>query len=423
MGESNQHDHTSRSPSRSTSSRQSSNDTSSPAPPMRPKPAPRLWDTDHAEYSPTMVPIHIFSPSQTSQTTPESSESPKSIISKFSTWKEKSFAGRRKGSIPDLELGCDRNNLKPFNPDSPSLPPIYSARTESTIMTLESLTPRPQSKDLGISLRTPEWQERDQKRASSMLLPSSLAPIVVSSVPARTPPVPPINTTMTKKSISEDRPPRPPPKSPRTLLRAFPVPKSAALPGRHTPNSSVNSISPIETPSTAGTTWSPVSMFSTTSNQLPDALLKSPSKSNNSPYLNRDRKISDPQPDHRIPRKISLPALGDRLVIMPESSPVINRGRPTKRAESPAIQKGFGQSLPKNQICQVSLDELITLRSYAADRVSNHDILTQTQITALNQVPFSSWWLFSQITVLIYIYRSSKLWMRAVSQFNRQFLS
>ena len=127
-------------------------------------------------------------------------------------------------------------------------------------------------------------------------------------------------------------------------------------------------------------------MFSTTSNQFPDLLLKSPSKSNNTSCLNRDRKISDPQPDHRIPRKTSLPALGDRSKIMPESSPVLNRGRPTKRVESLAIQKGYGQCLPKKQICQVSLDELIALRSYAEDRVSNHDILTQTQITELNQV-------------------------------------
>lgn len=70
----------------------------------------------------------------------------------------------------------------------------------------------------------------------------------------------------------------------------------------------------------------------------------------------------------------------------------MNRGRPKKRGDSVVWQRSpmkandNGQLIPKNQTCRISLSELHTLRNYAEDRVSNHDILTQMQVTELNQV-------------------------------------
>jgi hypothetical protein len=94
------------------------------SPPPRPKPAPRLWNepatrqNSLAGLETAIAPNHIIHAIQTSNspimgeslsTSPET----RSPVSKFSSRsKERSFASRRKGSVPDLELGaCKR--MKP----------------------------------------------------------------------------------------------------------------------------------------------------------------------------------------------------------------------------------------------------------------------------------------------------------------------
>ena len=313
------------------------------------------------------------------------------------------------------------------------------------------------------ALKTPTWEERSQRRASSMLLPSGLAPLVVPSAPERTPPVPPLDPPKTdlqspidsaassgqsKKTLAggKEQPPKVPPKSPRTLLRAFPIPRptltSSGTPSTsHTANSSISSISPIETPITALTNmaWSPMEQIPSPilpedeeeiSTVQPDqSLLRTGTETphslaTSSPKPERSREIltsQQPKPfqgtdnlkhsrsnsslantisDERYLNSIHHP-LGQHQRMISESS-VLNRGRPMKRGDVPlqrSISRGLRMAFINNSFTElpkgykrgqlpdaVISNEMHGLRRDAEEQASGYEILTQVQIANLHQV-------------------------------------
>ena len=482
-------------------------------PPRRPKPAPRLW-TEPAIVENTLQGLEtVIAPSpiqlqaiQSSMSqgmsfvTPSSGSTQRTYGPRTSSRShERSLSSRRKGSVAELDLGSSTKRMKTV-PDT-----IVDSRTFPLFFTVSSLTfdlailgsqsfkagrrtpktpaipkdcptPRAVASDPQLSetrqemespLKTPQWDEKSQRRASSMLLPSGLAPLVVPSMPARTPPVPPLEPLNTdlppptgtaadadpeKKQTVERKedPPKVPPKSPRTLLRAFPAPKpgvaSSGTPSTsHTANSSISSVSPIETPISALTnaTWSPMAQIpspglskteeellpvhadpvllqtrseSPRSVKLPNAKFDRPTEAL-SPFQTKTTYVLGAPKHSRNNSSSANTVLSDHSVNFPYSqsqhqrmvseSSVMNRGRPMKRGDV-SLQRSISRSLkmafingsfgelPKGykrgQLPDAMINnELYGLRRDAEELASSYEILTQLQIANLNQVMPCDW--------------------------------
>ena len=306
------------------------------------------------------------------------------------------------------------------------------------------------------ALRTPVWDERSQRRASSMLLPVNLAPVVIPSMPPRAPPVLPLEPLKTdfqaavqrRPAKTLEQPPKVPPKSPRTLLRAFPVPKSSVTSSdtpstSHTANSSISSIGPTETPMTAttNTAWSPMEQIASPSLLRPES--ESPIVHSGQSSRQTDREAAVALNDGSNSKDVEDRAMEMQPTFLPRNaytggsikhsrsnsslaatisssvsssstqlqgqhqrmtsdSSVLNRGRPMKRGDV-TLQRSVSRSLKmalingsfaelprgyrKGQIPYAVLNgELFGLRRDAEEHVSGYEVLTQLQIANLNQV-------------------------------------
>ena len=476
-------------------------------PPSRPKPAPRLWtEPSAAENSlpgletviaPSPVqfhPIQTTLPVGLRPGTPSAGKEVKTLASKFSSRSnEGTLSMRRKGSVADLDLGkvekvrhatemvsVLRKSFSLLSYDSSpvaEIPAPRGLRNERKISKAltppkDCLTPRPVASDPQLSetgqdmepaLKTPVWDERSQRRASSMLLPLSLAPLVVPSMPPRTPPIPPLDPlktdlspavatsspggSSTQQLIQQvELPPKVPPKSPRTLLRAFPIPRpsvtSSGTPSTsHTANSSISSISPIETPLTALTNaaWSPLDRFPS------PARLAAQGESPTVPVENSTQQVESGSATsmHKgatrnaegktteaaltfLPRnafsgkhvkssRSNSSLAGSTIAIvsgatqaqrqhqrMTSESSVMNRGRPMRRGDA-SLQRGISRGLKgaavdgsfaelptgykKGHVTQAVMhDELRGLRRDAEEQASGYEVLARSQIADLDQV-------------------------------------
>ena len=479
------------------------------SPPPRPRPAPRLW----TEPSPTdslpglesvIAPRPVlFAAAQSPRVqSPDLLSSGGSEayanVSKFpSNPSGRSLSMRRKGSLAELDLRRATRQMA-FVPDTIIDSRTFLPHPEEEVLTQRTATladqafksssrrtprtpainrdcPTPRAvasdpqltetrQDLEPSLMTPVWDEKSQRRASSMLLPSNLAPLVLSSTIPREAAVilseptqvraqpaqrSPAGSAIAKQDIARlnEQPPRVPPKSPRTLMRAFPAPRpgvtSSGTPSTaHTANSSISSITPIETPIIALTNavWSPREHIPsppppTTPNLSPlmqpdESLEQLDSKSEDVTKASKSevgvtKKDQSPAPDRplvlqilnsvRPTRSDSLPIEVDFKAASPEfdhlasqhqrmvsESSVMNRGRPMKRGDvslqrsvsrglKMAFINGSFPELPKGykkgQVNEaIDNEELRGLHRDAEEQVLDYKVLTQLQIANLNQV-------------------------------------
>ena len=96
-----------------------------------------------------------------------------------------------------------------------------------------------------------DWSVKTERRASSTLLPNGLAPLVIPTNDQYTLPARAYRPSAVEEA--EDLPPKVPPKSPNTLIRAFPQPRKTPTSATtcsslasHTANSSVTSFSTLD---------------------------------------------------------------------------------------------------------------------------------------------------------------------------------
>ena len=452
----------------------------SASPPSRPKPAPHLWPENStarvslAGLETTVAPSQTTSPlamnpPSTSPSFParSSSASPKaqSPLSKYSPrMRDGSLSRRRKEGVVDLSLvpilkrmttveecsldsrkfNIRLNEVKKTDMNLATIPEYHtsSRRTPraSPLTARGCLTPRAVASDPQLSeshqnmgpLTTPEWKERSQRRASSMLLPIDLAPLVI---PTRTPPLPPLEAHGMVPILSpdpsklaipndDDIPPKVPPKSPRTLTRAFPairpgLKSASSTPSiSHTASSSVTSVRSLDTqitPFSANRPWSPLAQIPSPRLKMHEReLYSSPAEMTSTKSWNTQDLIDLPIRHIRggssldesttclplgLYKSVSSQSLHQRVA---SENSVMNRGRPMKRRDV-SLQRGISRGLKLALINDTFADlptghrnmqatnaipheELLVLRKAAEALASSFEILRETQIEELNQV-------------------------------------
>ena len=254
-----------------------------------------------------------------------------------------------------------------------------------------------------------------EKRASSVLLPNGLAPLVIPNsstdlLPAQA------YLSLSPTVNDEDRPPKVPPKSPKTLIRAFPQPRkvretptSAGSPFSisHTANSSVTSFSTVDSRNSPKPWTSPVRGRSPLSTQnFADA-------SNEAPRRLSRRKQSEPtlfseRPNvHHVqtqvessPRSRFVANTGHQRAESEAS--ILNRARPMRRGDM-TLQRGLSRNmmlqepvnLPTNELPQGMLSgmanekltacEIRRLKHLAELNIRDFRVLNETEVSSMTK--------------------------------------
>lgn len=260
--------------------------------------------------------------------------------------------------------------------------------------------------------------EASEKRRSSVLLPKGLAPLVIPTsdsyiLPAQA--YKPV-TPAARQSPKEDIPPKVPPKSPKTLTKAFPKPKtsspaSSSVSPQHTSSNSINS---LYTPESAASLVKPWGRGPSSNDQRPNNPItpsNSPPRSIKDAEFSPKHKFQSESVDERptakrfeMLRAMTSPPGHSRGV---SESSVINRGRPMKRGdttlhrvpsrpsmipESPSLSD-MPTDLPRGvrltrAASSMTYEEIRKLKKQAESHAQDFEILYDNDFSDLTKVHF-----------------------------------
>ena len=276
---------------------------------------------------------------------------------------------------------------------------------------------------LGDDSRLRKRSEKAERRASSMILPHGLAPLVI---PANDEYRLPAQAYRPSSAEEEDAPPKVPPKSPKTLIKAFPYP-------RKTPTSAHSFSSASQTPNSSHTASSSVTSFSTvdtTASPKPWATpvrAHSPLRYATSPSLSSGRpspvpwSVFNTSNDNLLKHKREQASVDERMISKPTSGlrfaanapghqrgasasevSVINRGRPMKRGDISlhrnlsynSKRSGSAQGasdLPQgiclgDAVSHMTYEERKSLKNQAQAQVARFEILHERDVSDLSKV-------------------------------------
>ena len=273
------------------------------------------------------------------------------------------------------------------------------------------------SDQLGDDSRTKKRSEKAERRASSMILPHGLAPLVI---PANDEYRLPAQAYRPSTVEEEDVPPKVPPKSPKTLTRAFPY-------GRKTPTSASSCSSAPHTASSSVTSFSTVDTTASPKPWATPVRAHSPLRYATSPGSSGGRaspiplSVYNTSNENLLKHKREQASVDDRMMMKPTSglrfaanvpthqrgmstsdTSVINRGRPMKRDEA-SLQRGLGyatkrpgsgqdtSNLPQGMpiddaISQLSYEESRDLKKQAQAQVARFEVLREKDVSDLSKV-------------------------------------
>ena len=209
-----------------------------------------------------------------------------------------------------------------------------------------------------------------ERRASSVLLPKGLAPLVI---PKSSTDYPSREAYQSPSSIgdTEDLPPRVPPKSPKTLIRAFPQPgkvretptfTSSRSSKSHTTNSSVTSIGTVDSRTSPKPWTSPLrgrSPLSTQKTSDPNSKASkriSIQKQSELTPVNERIKTHPKQAQVESSNKSRFAASTGHQRAESETS-IVNRARPMTRGET-TLQRHLSRNLKLQDPIKLLTDEL-----------------------------------------------------------------
>ena len=266
-------------------------------------------------------------------------------------------------------------------------------------------------------MQSPEALKRAERRASSMLLPHGLAPLLIpsnehnSSIQAWRP---------SPSEINDDRPPQVPPKSPRYAAKASPQTKQSPSSASTCTSAQTSAISTVSSATSVSLNEDRASPKPWTAPLRADSLLthhrnysafdlRSPpmpwSMKEWNGSASQRRRAESPVVDDIVPKLITTPTTdsqsGHQRVNSEQS--VLHRGRPMKRGDmslqrtlSKAKKKdstsvGPSKKLPvgveaANAANAISDEELWMLKKQANEQVKHFEILHHSDVSTLSQV-------------------------------------
>ena len=301
-----------------------------------------------------------------------------------------------------------------------------SLRLEDSKDSLETeiLTPRATpverhefSDHLRDDARLRKRSEKTERRASSMILPHGLAPLVIPANEEYTLPAQAYRPSAVEE---EEIPPMVPPKSPKTLINAFQYPRKTPTSAHsfssssHTANSSVTSFSTVDTTASPKPWATPIRAHS------PLRYATSPSSSSGRPSP-VPWSVYNTSNENLLKHKREQASVDERMTAKPTSglrfaasSPshqrgvsasevsIIHRGRPMKRSDASlhrnpsygSKSSGIAQTasdLPQGMpVCdainQFSYEERQNLKRQAQEQVARFEILREKDVSDLSKV-------------------------------------
>ncbi|MCJ1311656.1 hypothetical protein MMC25_005329 [Agyrium rufum] len=354
---------------------------------------------------------------------------------------------RRKESLADLglELMTTVQEAAMDSPTIPGRPPLFRSITqEIEPYDLRQLPIRKSSRDAvrkplspprsifssDVSSSMATAEEKAERRASSILLPHGLAPLVIPSASVESLPsqIYRPSASTPDSTGSRDIPPRVPPKSPKTLIKAFPHPrKTPKTPVSansnstssvcHTANSSVTSFSTNESRASPKPWASPIRGMSPRSPAralyLHEEIIPGTAnglvsntgtiRAKDPPFPNKFRFNESVRAEAELPYSNSPPKsprgpFAGHQRAESEAS-ILNRGRPMKRGDM-SLQRNVSRGLymPESESFNEDLptgikpgiatkemypDELRRLRKLAEARATSYKVLREVDVTAL----------------------------------------